>query len=52
MPKAKSEMKAKKREYSGSTEGTLCSWPLASIERAPCGGNPGVSRSPRGCPKL
>ena len=43
MPKANSPMKAKKREYIGSIDGTVCVCPWASETVAPCGGRPGRS---------
>ena len=43
MPKANRPMKAKKREYIGSMEGTVCVCPCSSVTVAPCGGRPARS---------
>ncbi len=52
MAKANRLIKAKKREYIGSIDGTVWAWPCSSRTVAPCGGRPGWSWSPFGCPKL
>ena len=50
MPKANRPMKAKKREYIGSMEGTSCLCKCASTTVAPCGGKPLRSWLPLGWP--
>ena len=40
IPKANKPIKAKKREYIGSMESTLCLWPCSSVTVAPWGGKP------------